>query len=52
LIGLNLGDATQELAMRGQGTLVLTTHLDREASRLTGAVTLRPHEGIIVSATS
>jgi alpha-glucosidase len=50
LVGLNLGDDAEELLLRGRGTVLLSTHLDRETLRLTRSIKLRPHEGVIVSA--
>jgi alpha-glucosidase len=49
LIALNLGDEAEELALRGYGRLLLSTHLDREGLPLADCISLRPHEGVIVS---
>jgi alpha-glucosidase len=50
LVALNLGNDAADLTFRGRATMLLSTHLDREILPLTGSVRLRPHEGVIVSA--
>ncbi len=50
LIALNFGSATQQLDLGTtgyQGEVVLGTYHDRAGDRITGAVMLRPDEGII-----
>jgi alpha-glucosidase len=49
-VGINLSDAARELTVPGHGTIELSTHLDRERSHIMDTVTLRPYEGVIVSA--
>ena len=48
LVALNLGRAPCELALKGSGRVVLSTHLDREED-VSGKVKLRSDEGIMVS---
>ncbi|MFL6797552.1 MAG: hypothetical protein ACJ8F3_09095 [Xanthobacteraceae bacterium] len=38
----------RKLAWDGQGTLLLTTHLDREALPVRGPMLLGPDEGVII----
>jgi alpha-glucosidase len=47
LIALNLGHEAREITL-ARGTLLLSTHLDREGERLAKRLTLRGDEGIIV----
>ncbi len=47
LVALNLGHEAREIKLAA-GTLLLSTHLDREGERLASRVTLRGDEGIIV----
>jgi alpha-glucosidase len=47
LVALNLGHEPRELPPI-EGTIVLSTHLDREGERLGGPVRLRGDEGIVV----
>jgi len=47
LVALNFGHETHELKL-AEGTLLLSTHLDREGERLASRVTLRADEGVIV----
>jgi alpha-glucosidase len=49
-VALNLGGAPEELAFTGEGQVRLSTWLDRRGERVTGAVRLRPHEGVILAA--
>ena len=47
LVALNLG--AQPQSVRGfDGTVALSTHLDREGERVAGTLALRPDEGVIV----
>jgi alpha-glucosidase len=49
LVALNLGDRPQRLNFGGgQGTLVLSTHLDRAGEAVSNALELRADEGAIV----
>jgi alpha-glucosidase len=50
LIALNLGSRPQTLQRGGvrEGSIVLSTHLDRVAERVGAALHLRPNEGVIV----
>jgi alpha-glucosidase len=48
LIVLNLGKRTQAVNIVEAGTLVLSTHLDREGERVAGKFGLRADEGVIV----
>ena len=47
LIALNLGHEAREITLAA-GTLLLSTHLDREGERLLARLTLRGDEGVIV----
>jgi alpha-glucosidase len=49
LVGLNVGDNAEQLTFRGRGTMLLSTHLDRESLQITRSIKLRPYEGVIVS---
>ena len=50
LIALNFSDAPRTVTMPGEesGRVVLSTHLDREEEDSLSALTLRPHEGVII----
>jgi alpha-glucosidase len=48
LVALNLGPRPRRVSLRPNGTVVLSTHLDRENERLGNIVALRPDEGLIV----
>jgi alpha-glucosidase len=50
LIALNFSDAPRTVTMLGEesGRVVLSTHLDREEAVSLSALTLRPHEGVII----
>jgi len=48
LVALNLGHEPRQLQL-AQGTLLLSTHLDREGERVTGLLRLRSDEGVIVN---
>jgi alpha-glucosidase len=47
LVALNLGHEPRELALAA-GTLLLSTHLDREGERVAARLTLRGDEGVII----
>jgi alpha-glucosidase len=47
LIALNLGHESREVPLAA-GTLLLSTHLDREGEKLRAWLTLRGDEGVIV----
>jgi alpha-glucosidase len=47
-VALNLAGAPRRVTLRPNGTVVLSTCLDRENQRLGDVVELRPHEGLIV----
>jgi alpha-glucosidase len=47
-VALNLGGAPQRLALPPNGTVVLSTSLDRAGERPAKILELRPHEGLIV----
>ena len=49
LVALNLGRATQRLPLPPNGTVALSTHLDRTNERTGNIVELRPDEGLIVA---
>jgi len=51
LVGLNFGHRPQRLTLpadSAQGTLLLSTHLDREGEPVSGSADLRPAEGVII----
>jgi alpha-glucosidase len=48
LVALNLGSRPQRLAAARDGTVVLSTHLDRANERAARVLELRPDEGLIV----
>jgi alpha-glucosidase len=48
LIALNLGDEPRRLPIGEPGGIALSTALDRRGERVTGEVSLRPAEGVIV----
>ena len=48
LIALNFSDEPQTLSLSGSGTCLLSTHLDRTGEADLQALSLRPHEGVIV----
>ena len=48
LVALNLTDNNQTITLDRPGTLRLTTHLDRADETVSGRLTLRPQEGMIV----
>jgi alpha-glucosidase len=48
LVALNLGPRPRRVSLRPNGTVVLSTYLDRENERLGNIVALRPDEGLIV----
>jgi alpha-glucosidase len=48
LVALNLVHQPRRLDWKGEGTLLLSTHLDRKEERLTCPTLLRPDEGIIL----
>jgi alpha-glucosidase len=50
LIALNLGREPRELAL-SSGKLLLSTHLDRSDEPVSGRLTLRADEGVIVDLT-
>ncbi|MBV9137654.1 MAG: alpha-amylase, partial [Hyphomicrobiales bacterium] len=47
-IGLNLVHEPRRWEWQGAGTLLLSTHLDREEQPLSGPILLRADEGVIV----
>jgi alpha-glucosidase len=47
-VALNLAGAPRRVTLRPNGTVVLSTYLDREKERLGPIVELRPDEGLIV----
>ncbi len=51
---LNLGHQAHRFALsaRERGTIVLSTHLDREREAVTDEIALRPDEGVVVEMTS
>ncbi|HEU5424225.1 MAG TPA: hypothetical protein VFU72_11835 [Nitrolancea sp.] len=49
---LNLGPQPESFALidpAGSGTIVLSTHLDRENQRVESELALRPNEGLILA---
>jgi alpha-glucosidase len=49
LIALNLGPQPQTIpALPGSGTVLLSTHLDRDNEAVSGPIQLRSHEGLLV----
>ncbi|MCB9134086.1 MAG: DUF3459 domain-containing protein [Anaerolineales bacterium] len=48
LIALNFSPEPQTLSLPGSGTCLLSTHLDRTGETDLHALSLRPHEGVIV----
>ncbi len=48
LVALNLGSTAQVLQRLTGGRIALSTHLDRAGDEVTGALQLRPDEGVIV----
>jgi hypothetical protein len=48
LIALNLGGRPQRVALALNGTVALSTHLERTHERVGDNFELRPHEGLIV----
>jgi alpha-glucosidase len=48
LVALNLGAEPRSLSFAGAGNVALSTHLDRWLEPVTGEVSLRPDEGVIV----
>lgn len=51
LVVLNLGHEPQKLARpagAAGGTVVLSTHLDREGEGIDGEIALRPDEGLVI----
>lgn len=49
LIALNIGDRPQTVRLSSSGTLLLSTHLDREGDRFDETLSLRANEGTILS---
>jgi alpha-glucosidase len=47
-VSLNTGDKPERAPLAPKGTVVLSTHLDRENEPTGKIVGLRPHEGLIV----
>ena len=47
-IGLNISHEARRLPLPGQGTIILSTHLDRSQCQVAEAVILRPDEGMII----
>ena len=47
LVALNLGHDAREITLAA-GTLLLSTHLDREREQVAARLTLRGDEGVIV----
>ncbi|MBA2691299.1 MAG: DUF3459 domain-containing protein [Rubrobacter sp.] len=50
LVALNFGDGSVDLGTPFGGRIVLSTHLDREGEDVSGSVSLRANEGIVVEA--
>jgi alpha-glucosidase len=48
LVALNLGPQPRQIALAESGTLVLSTHLDRNEERVAGVLELRADEGVIL----
>ena len=49
-VALNLGERPEVVDLEGrEGTVILSTHADRDRQRLGGDVRLRPHEAVIVA---
>jgi alpha-glucosidase len=48
LVALNLGGRPQRVALALNGTVALSTHLERTHERVGDSFELRPHEGLIV----
>jgi alpha-glucosidase len=48
LVVLNLTGAARTVDLRATGTIVLSTHLDREAEPVDGVVGLRADEGVVI----
>jgi len=48
LVALNITHEPRKLPWEGKGTLMLSSHLDRDPQRIADPVLLRPDEGIIV----
>jgi alpha-glucosidase len=51
LVALNLGSSPQGLRRwtdMVEGTIALSTHLDRQGERVTGTLELRPDEGVVI----
>ena len=46
---LNFGEADESAPLTGAGTVLLSTHLDREGESVRNAVSLRAHEGVVVA---
>ncbi|MBE7200183.1 MAG: DUF3459 domain-containing protein [Parafilimonas terrae] len=49
LVALNIGAQAGEVTLSGTGTIVLSTHLDREGERCAGKVALRGDEGVVIT---
>jgi alpha-glucosidase len=48
LIALNIVNEPRRLVWRGRGTLLLSTHLDRNEMPIEGPQLLRPNEGVVI----
>jgi alpha-glucosidase len=48
LVALNFGSVARRLAGVGEGTVAVSTHLDRSGERVRADVELRPDEGLVI----
>jgi hypothetical protein len=48
VIALNTKHEPRRFAIQGEGTLLLSTYLDREETRTSSSLLLRPDEGVII----
>jgi hypothetical protein len=51
MVALNLSDEPREVVV-GEGTLLISTHLDREGGNVSAEDILRGHEGITVKSSA
>ena len=48
LVALNFGSQARRLAGVPEGTVAVSTHLDRSGERTAGELELRPDEGLVI----